>query len=54
MLINYKSLSNKYNPPTKDQIGAFVYMHYESNISQKYSNIKLDRINLNSNILNEL
>jgi len=53
MILNYKNLVSKFNPSI-DEIGAFVYMHYESNKSIKYKDIVIDRINSDSQILNSL
>ena len=50
IILNYKDYLFNYKP-SKEEIGAFVYMHYESNKCRKYNDIKLDRINSDSKIL---
>lgn len=49
-ILNYKKHVSNYNP-SKKEIGAFVYMHYESNKSIKYDKLIIDRINSDSKIL---
>lgn len=53
IMLNYKEYISNYNP-SKEEIGAFVYMHYESNKSSKYCEIKIDRLNSNSQILENI
>ncbi|MDB3967753.1 hypothetical protein N9392_00405 [Flavobacteriaceae bacterium] len=53
IILNYRKYTSKYNP-SEEEIGAFVYMHYESNKSVKYKNIIIDRINSDSQILESL
>lgn len=50
IILNYKKHVSNYNP-SKKEIGAFVFMHYESNKSKNYSDIVIDRINSDSQIL---
>ena len=51
LILNYTNLNFK---PAKDQIGAFMYMHYESNKLDYYKSIKLNRIDSNSKILKDI
>ena len=50
IILNYKKHVSNYNP-SKKEIGAFVFMHYESNKSKNYSDIVINRINSNSQML---
>lgn len=53
IILNYKKHVSNYNP-SKKEIGAFVFMHYESNKSSNYSEIIIDRINSDSKILENI
>lgn len=51
LILNYKNLNFR---PSKDEIGTFMYMHYESNKHDKYKIIKLNRLDSDSKILKNI